>query len=93
MQLLNGGGMSAIITSVAFATVTDYAHIWIIQVVQTFLLNQNFSFKCLLTHEMTFRNFKIPKCTLPHTHNIEQKLTDTWNKYFDTYEVKNTETQ
>jgi len=34
------------------------------------------------------QNFKFPKCALPHTQNIKQKVTDTWNKYFDTFEAK-----
>ena len=92
MQLLSGVGTSAIITSVAFATVTDYTFISIIQVVQTFLLIQKFSFICLMTHETAFKNFNSLN-THSHTHNIKQKLTDTWNKYFDTYEAKNTEIQ
>jgi hypothetical protein len=46
-----------------------------------------------MTHQMAFKNFQFLKCTLSHTHNIEQKVTDTWNKYFDTYEAKNTEIQ
>jgi len=65
MQLLNAVGMSAIITNVAFATVTDYTFIWIIQVVQTFLLIQKFSFKCLTTPEIVF---KILNSLNAHSH-------------------------
>jgi len=65
MQLINGLGTSAIITNVAFATVTDYTFIWIIQVVQIFLLTQKFSFKCLMTPEMAF---KILNSLNAHSH-------------------------
>ena len=67
------------LVSLAFATVIDYTLTWIIQDVQTFLLIQKFSFKCLMTHETSFKNFKFLKCTLTLTltHTLANTHTHT----------------
>jgi len=76
MQLLNRVGTSDIIINVAFATVTDYTFIWIIQDVQTFLLIQKFSFKCPMTPEMSFKILNYLNAHTLHRNCLLQQVIE-----------------